>query len=368
MKIRVVFIAAVLGLAACTTAPKRVASVNPRVSVMTMNVENLFDLQDDPIKNDESFLPIEKKRTEHVRNKCYYQNSSDYRQQECLNADWSEAVLERKFKRLTDVLKQVNNGRGPDILILQEVENRPVLEMWRDGYLQAMNYQTISHLEGADERGIDTAVMSRLPMVGEPTLHEIDQSKVPGADLSDIRQTRGILETHLRMPNGDEMAVLSVHFPSQGAPTENRKYASERLLEVANALPAGMPVIVGGDFNITSTEDWKHHYYRDIMEQRFAVSHHIGCEGCPGTTYYHKDRTWSFFDVLLFSKDMIGRGSWVVDTSSIRIPKDSIYQINRYGSPAKFGNGYGTVGVTDHFPMYAELELNKTLVSSGDKK
>ncbi len=366
MKNPVIFLVALI-LSACVSAPKtsEMAQVRPDViSVMTLNAENLFDIEDEPDKNDEAFLPKSMKSDPVIINRCYYQQDSDYRTTECLKKDWSAKILDRKMRRLADVVAQINNGHGPDILILQEVENRRVLEIWRDKYLRHMNYQTISHIEGPDTRGIDTAVMSRLPEIGQPKLHLLDYSKAPDLKPEDIRPTRGILETHLRMPNGSTVAVFSLHFPSQGAETIHRRVAVETLMDVTAQVPVGTSVIIGGDFNITTKEEWKHKYFKDILASRFTVSHIHGCKGCVGTSYYHQDRTWSFFDVLLFSHDLTaGLSPWRLDVDSIRLAKDSVYQVNRWGSPAKFKGGKGAVGVTDHYPVYAELKLNKSMTS-----
>jgi len=328
------------------------------VSVLTFNVENLFDTEHDEGKSDETFLPAATKEDPVVANNCRIKATSAYREEECLEKNWNDRVLARKFSRLAHVLAQINNGLGPDILILQEVENRHVLEMWRERELKRMGYNTLSHVEGPDERGIDTAVLSRLAMVKPPVLHEIDFSKEPQIAETDRRPTRGILETHLQLPTGETVAVFSLHFPSQGASTLHRKVALDKLLEVTAPVRTQMPVIVGGDFNITSKEEWKNKYFKDILAKEFVVSHLVGCHKCPGTTYYPKDKTWSFFDVLLFSKPLAqGDGNWKLDPQSIRVANDSVYQINRFGTPARFGSGYGSVGVSDHWPMYAEIRL-----------
>lgn len=349
-----------LAVSACVSKPKKAAVADPNttVSILSLNVENLFDLDDDEGKNDESFLPLAKKQNDVMRNRCYTQNDSDYRKQECLNKDWNARILRRKMERLKVLVEQINSGMGPDILILQEVENLNVLKMWNEGYLKKMNYQTVALVEGPDERGIDNAVLSRLPMIGEPKNHLMDYSKAPELKPTDIRPTRGILETRLKLPNGDQVAVFAVHFPSQGAETIHRKVAVETLIDATEKVEPGVAKIVGGDFNITAIEEWKQKYYRDVVSKKFAVSHMVGCQDCPGSTYYHSDRTWSFFDVLLFSKELTEKPfAWRLDPTTIRLAKDTIYQVNRYGSPAKFGNGKGGVGVTDHYPMYAEIKL-----------
>ncbi len=389
-KLALAFSAALLTLATlgCThkkvsTDPAAQASLTQqtkKISFLTFNVENLFDTENNPEKNDEAFLPKSTKSDPIIRNNCYVQNDREFRQDECLSKDWSEKILSRKFRRITDVLKQVQGGIGPDVLILQEVENVEVLKQWRDGYLQKMGYQTIALVEGSDLRGIDTAVMSRLPLVGSPILHQIvpirkvgqpplsaDSKINPDDNPAEFeRATRGILQADLKLPNGQTLSVFSVHFPAQGNPTEYRKHAVETLLGLVKNLPNDRVTIAGGDFNITSTEDWEHRYFKELIAKEMAVSHLVGCAGCVGTTYYHKTRTWSFFDVLLFSKDLLSENSnWRLNTGSIHIVNNSVYQISRYGSPARFGTGLGPVGVSDHWPVYAEIEYQpKNLVGA----
>lgn len=373
---KVAFLVAILtSICGCSTLHRKAAmgeerSSTKKLTLLTFNVENLFDLQNDPAKNDDAFLPKAKKSDPIVRNNCYVQNDREYRQSECLTKDWSRRVLARKMSRLTDVLKQVEGGKGPDILILQEVENIQVLEQWRDQYLKDMNYRSIALIEGPDTRGIDTAVMSRLPLIHAPILHEITPiaKMAQPEDVPQIlsegdrppeleRATRGILQADLRLPDGQQLSVFSVHFPAQGNPTEYRKHSVDTLLGIIKKLPAETLTVVGGDFNITASEDWEKKYFSDYISKEMIVSHLVGCKGCVGSTYYHKTRTWSFFDVILFSKDFMNEVSdWRLNPDSIRIVNSSRYQINRYGNPARFGSGLSSVGVSDHWPLYAEIE------------
>jgi hypothetical protein len=345
-----------------------------KISVLTFNAENLFDLQDDPNKNDEAFLPASMKDNEIFRNKCRAQNMrykdkanqderpndsyQGFRVDECLGKDYNARILARKMRRMADVVAQINNGKGPDVLFLQEVENEFIVKKWRDEYLAKMGYQTLFFVEGPDERGIDVAILSKLPKAGEAKYYNIDFAKVPEIPADDIRPTRGILEGTVKLPNGENLALFAVHFPSQGASSNHRKAAVLTLLEAMDKVPAGTHTIAGGDFNITSIEDWKYKYFTDLISPKYAVSHLIGCKGCPGTSYYNRDQTWSFFDVLLFSRSLLNENSSVkLNTQSIRMATDTKWQIDYDGKPAKFRNGKGTVGVSDHWPMYAELEM-----------
>ena len=337
-----------------------------RISILTLNVENLFDTEDDPQKADEAFLPASSKRSDVFKNKCRYQSAkykeasnpglTTFRTDECLGKDWSPKIVARKFERLTDILKQIENGLGPDVLILQEVENLRILKRWNDGYLQAMGYKTVVHADSPDERGIDVAILSRLDSNAEPRTHALDFSLEPEIKVTDQYPTRAILEGRFKLPDGTPLSVFAIHFPSQGASTLHRSAGLKTLKAAAAKVEPGTVIIAGGDFNITSTEEFKYKYFRDLISDRFHVSHQIGCAGCAGSYFYGGDNTWSFFDVLLFDKPMMDpQSAWKVDPESIQLIKSSRYQIDHRGAPAKFRTGKGSVGVTDHWPMYAEI-------------
>jgi endonuclease/exonuclease/phosphatase family metal-dependent hydrolase len=337
-----------------TSSPLIVPST--AITVMTLNVENLFDIEDDPLKKDEAYLPLGKKN-QRIIAKCGKDNTKDeYRLKECLTKDWSDAVLSLKLQRLTDVIRQVRDGRGPDILILQEVENVHILERWRKEYLSSLNYKPALLIEGPDERGIDVGILTRLESMGPVTLHLIPFVANENLKPQQIRQTRGILETLLKLPDGTPITIFGVHFPSQGAPSETRRQAVEFLNRLKAKLPAERLVIAGGDFNITSDEDLEKGYISKNLTQHWGVSHLLGCKQCLGTAYYHKTKTWSFFDILLVSKNMLmdQTPGWFLLPESIRIENKSIYQKNRYGSPARFSENEKE-GVTDHWPVVLEL-------------
>lgn len=322
---------------------------------MTFNVENLFDTEDDPIKNDETFLPLTKK-SEAIRAACRVGNNSEWRRKECMERDWNDNLLAMKMKRLTDVLKQVKNGQGPDILIMQEVENRSVLEKWRTEYLADFKYKPAILIEGPDERGIDVGMFTRLEIMDPIKLHTIPFQANAGLKEDQISPTRGILEATMKLPDGTPITVLGVHFPSQGAPTETRKQSLEFVNKIKSQLPADRLVAVGGDFNISSDEEVRTGYIQKTMAKSWGVSHMLGCDGCKGTYYYNGDQAWSFFDIFLISQNMLpeGQAPWKVEPKSIRIENSSYYQTNKHGSPARFDENR-KAGVSDHWPLAFDI-------------
>ena len=109
------------------------------VSIMTFNVENLFDTVHDEGKNDQTYLPLDQKQGQAHINRCSYISVKRWRDQ-CLFWDWSEAVLEQKLKVIGASIKQVNNGQGPDIIAFQEIENLSILERLRTEQLGDLGY------------------------------------------------------------------------------------------------------------------------------------------------------------------------------------------------------------------------------------
>jgi endonuclease/exonuclease/phosphatase family metal-dependent hydrolase len=270
-----------------------------------------------------------------------------------LNNDWTKDVVAEKMKRLKDVIMGLKNGNGPDILLLQEVENINVLEQLRKNYLQKAGYQKSILIEGPDVRGIDTAMLSRLPLVGKPKLHILNL-KNPAHKKQ--RPTRGILQATFELPHGQKLTMFSVHLPSQGGPTILRKQALAILEKITTKLPKDRLIVIGGDFNITHNEDYKNKLLDTYIAKHFYISHRIGLFNEKGTEVYRGH--WSFLDMLMFSKNMFPRDvkkGWVFMPESLRIPKHSIYQVSRFYSPNRFNPKSGG-GVSDHYPVAVDLK------------
>lgn len=334
-----------------------------RIRVMTYNVENLFDTQDDPKIDDETYLPRKlKKDNPEITMRCQRLEKDWYREQ-CMKTDWNEKLLKRKMQRLADVIRKASHRKGLDVLIVQEVENQAILERLRKEYLSDLFTQPAILIDGPDSRGIDVGILTRLESKSAPKLHTLKFVANEQLPQDQIRNTRGILEAELKLPDGQSLFVFGVHFPSQGAPTEVRKQALAQLEALMDTKPKDSFIIAGGDFNITRSEDAKQSYFYGL-NKNYLVSHFNGCKGCRGTNYYHTLRSWSFFDVLAFSKNFASKDSaWQLDKSSIHIPNKSLYQVNRYGSPSRFNNGRGKDGVSDHWPMMAEIYKNPAVLT-----
>jgi endonuclease/exonuclease/phosphatase family metal-dependent hydrolase len=313
-----------------------------QVSIMSFNVENLFDLKKESGKNDQTYLPLSEKKKLGIENLC----ANDFRKEECMTIDWDESALTSKFKRLTQVVMGVEAGKGPDILVLPEVENIDVLKEWNTKYLSQAGYGTQVLLEGEDPRGIDVGLLSRFPLAAPAELIAIPNLK-----------TRSILKVPLRFPDGNTVVVYGVHLPSQANPVSQRK----EILEILKGaiVKDGRPFLVAGDFNITTTEESNEKLLEKTVGYIAEISHFVGCQSCQGTHYYR--HSWSFLDIILVSKSLKNKTSYHLLPESIEVVKEASH-VSKQGTPIRF-NYQTRQGTSDHFPLY--LKISKGDPSEG---
>jgi endonuclease/exonuclease/phosphatase family metal-dependent hydrolase len=309
-------------------------------SVMTLNVNNLFDELDDPKKDDKAYLPIELKQTNKHINSCNRVPVNSWKN-ECLYLDWDTETKDAKLKNLArDIL--LYDETGPDILALQEVENINILEqLYR--LLEPYGYIDLELLESKDYRGIDTAIISKFEII-DSTLHYIKFS----GEFED-KDTRPILDSTILIKD-KKIKVYNVHFPAGYHDVSMRIDSLNKLKKLRQTHK--MPTVALGDFNVNTEEDSELFIYND-QEDLWDVAHLIGCADCKGTYYYSYGKSWSFLDTIFVSKQR----NISYDTDSIRL---HITEHNAYkdsGKPIRF-NAKSKTGVSDHLPMVARIKIN----------
>ncbi len=343
------------GMMAACSRPAHTPIESPdSITIMTFNVENLFDTRDDPGKDDRAFLPLSAKQSRQHKAACGRIERASWRDQ-CFNWDWSETVLGHKLTVLARAILQVGGGRGPDILALQEVENLNVLEQLRSEYLTAADYRPGILIEGADNRGIDVAFLSRLPLQGRPILHRIPFTGFPTRRVAD---TRGILEATFKLPDGTLLTGYAVHFPAPYNPREMRVQAYEFLNELQQRLPADRPAFAAGDFNTPAKEDREHRMLERLVKPYWRIAHQEGCRGCPpGSSYFPPDRSWSFLDMIIWSagRDHGRAATWDLRVGATSVANGTPEQVRRNGTPARY-QWPELRGVSDHWPVVITIE------------
>jgi endonuclease/exonuclease/phosphatase family metal-dependent hydrolase len=336
-----------VGAAAAPAAAPRVEAASTHATLMTYNVENLFDTRDDPAKDDDAYLPLAQKDAAH-RARCRDEPVAAWRAQ-CETWDWSDDVFATKVERLARAILQVDGGRGPDVLALQEVENRDALERLRER-LGAARYPTAVLIEGDDPRGIDVAFLSRLPLRGTPRLHRVPRARGVDGDV------RGILEATFALPDGTPLTGYCVHLPAPGHPGAARVAALDHLRRLVETLPAGRAYFAAGDFNVTAEEERERRVLATLPAAAWVAAHGY-CADCRGTYYYRRGRAWSFLDTILLAASLDGAGpGWRLDRQSVGVANGVAEQSTSAGHPAAFRLPRPT-GVSDHWPLFLRLVL-----------
>ena len=342
-------------LCACSPAetPEIAAVSEPAssaITIMTLNAQNLFDNQDDPNKDDKAYLPAEAKQSDAHIAACNEIEVESWRD-ECLYLDWTDGAIDYKMELLSAVIRQIDDGRGADIIAFQEVENIEILERLRSDYLADAGYGTAILVEGDDLRGIDVAFLSKLPLAGQPILQRIAFEDFP----QHAGDTRGVLQATFQLPDDSLLTGFAVHFPAPYLPTQMRIEAYQHLAELRANLPPEHHAFAAGDFNTTSTEDDRKNLLEQYARPFWTVAHD-DCQGCPGTYYYARDDNWSFLDMILYSPARGAKTTWQIRADSVQIANRIPAQVTPDGTPAHFDLGKRT-GVSDHWPLLLTIEL-----------
>ena len=309
-------------------------------SVMAFNVENMFDNLDDPNKEDETYLPVSMKTSQtHIKNcnKLRYQRWRD----DCLEMDWNDEVIDYKLNATVEVILSYGM-HGPDIIGFQEIENIKILERLFK-LLEPHGYKYYALVEGNDKRGIDNAFISKYEILST----ELHQIKFTGGTKDQIGDTRPILEGIFKLDDHD-ISIFNVHFPAPYNPRFMRQDAFNTLNELSNK--NSRINIALGDFNVTSAEDAEANLYGKFNSDWY-ISHLDQCKQCLGTNYYFQEDRWSFLDAVMLKKN---RNSKFIENSVAVIKADIHTRDN--GSPLRF-NAKGLYGVSDHFPVVAEIKI-----------
>ena len=335
------------------TVANRVAKGPGEISVMTFNVENTFDTVHNDGTDDYTYLPLNQKNTPTVKAFCKSMSNPYYRN-ECYTKNWDKPVMDFKLSQISKVISYVDSGRGPDNLILAEVENLNILTELVQGHLTNLGYKTISILKGPDTRGINTAFISKFPQVGKSILHIIPYHDADPEKEKKAQKSRGILETTVKINNKD-VTFLAAHFPSQSNPTEWRHQAIDFMKNLMQDMQSkGRTVIAGGDLNIIEEEETQFGYFNKILASVGSVSHLVGCKKCQGTHYYKGQ--WAFLDVLVFSNNLQQVAGLTLIPDSFEVVKAPAHT-NPKGNPIRFDE-IKREGVSDHFPLYSRLKIS----------
>ena len=253
-----------------------------RFRLMEYNVENLFDCEDDSLKNDDEFLPDALRK-------------------------WNYGKYRAKLERLMKVIVAVGEDQVPDLVALCEVENENVLrDLTLYTPLKVLGYRFVM-TDSSDERGIDVALLyqpGRFRLLSQRNIHV----SLPGE-----RPTRDIMHISGKIMTGDTLDVFVVHFPSRaGGEKTTRPYrihvAKELKCQYDSVFAArkNPQIVVTGDFNdfpesMSISEILGASYPSGTVFPHKLYNVVAGCK--PGT--YRYQGVWGIFDHILVSGTLL---------------------------------------------------------------
>jgi len=145
----------------------------------------------------------------------------------------------------------VISALDPDIAVLAEVENTPVLEDL-DATELGGAYSGVALVDGNDPRGIDVGVLSKVAL-GDVVSHKDETFTLAGTGGPPYQYSRDCLEVHLVF-NGRPIVLLAVHFKAKTPPDDPDKRLAEaqHTRAIADALAVkdpGTAIVILGDYN-----------------------------------------------------------------------------------------------------------------------
>lgn len=317
-----------------------------RFRVMAYNVQNLFDAEKDPGKDDGHYLP-----KGHPQKK---KNSS---------LNWTKKKMAIKIDQLAKVVSQ---AQAPAMLAVVEVENPKAL----GALAQRLAYPNFVITQGPDPRGIDVALLYR-PKDLAGAAKVFHRQHV-------FHQTRPILEVAFQWPKEERLHVFVNHWPSQRSPTKARSLGARalarRLREIRRQTPRAH-ILALGDFNTLATElPWP---LGELLSGPGPLLVDIGPpQGPPGTYFYPPSMSWNHLDRILVSPSLVDGKSLEADPETLTIYAP-LFVTKTYLYKRKSSHFYGSkingvprsyshtaampsrAGFSDHFPIFVDLYLKQ---------
>lgn len=303
------------------------------------NVENLFDIVDDPKTMDEDFTPDGK-------------------------LHWTEERYTTKLNRLADVFDAFP-GELPAFIGLCEIENKSVLlDLVKENKLRDGHYAVI-HNDSPDERGIDVAA------IYDSTKVKVEYFNYTTINLPDDKDpfTRDLL--YAKVKSNDEVIHLFVnHWPSRGG---GQAESEKNRIAVANVLHSltkkiidadgDAKIVIMGDFNDYPTDKSIAGVLNAGVEKtndffNFMYDDHASKMG----SYFYKGE-WGALDQFMASKGLKdSTKGWSAGNDDAKIflndlvlfqDKEGVKRPNRTYAGDDYKGGY-----SDHLAIYLDLHWN----------
>ncbi len=314
--------------------------VNNLYTIGFYNLENLFDIYNNPNTLDDDFTPTGLKK-------------------------WSIKRYNSKINKLARTIAEVGDEgskRPPAIMGIAEVENKEVIEdLIAVEPLKNFNYGYV-HYDSPDERGIDTGLIYNRDyfevLHSEPiTLMIFEKDGVRDAT-RDILYVKGLL-------NKEEVHIFVNHWPSRRdgdkASSFKRVQAAQTIVDFMEKIEKEIEkpnYIIMGDFNDGPNDESIQHLMQS--EKLYNPMKKLLTPN-RGSANYKK--AWLLFDQIMVSHNFFNFQKGTHSFAHANIFDENFlteFKGKFKGTPYRtYVGGKYIGGYSDHFPVYIQLKYNK---------
>lgn len=276
---------------------------------------------------------------------------------------WTSAVLDKKIKNLSSVIEAMNEGAGPDLLGLCEVENEPVLQRLVNAINLPGRDYAIAHHDTSDQRGIDVAF-----------IYDRNSFSTDGMIFNHViikrNSTRDLVQVNFKTAGGNELIVIGNHWPSRlggkGFSEPYRCLAGETLSywikRIQEVKGKKIPILVMGDFNDEPHDRSLSDYALStksrtrVIYARNPMLYNLSwAEWGTNSATYSYGGEHLMIDQILVSKGLCYKqGSLRTSSEQLDVFRMDGMTTGRYDQPVRFGRPSSTVntdGFSDHLPL-----------------
>ena len=269
---------------------------------------------------------------------------------------------------------------GADVCALQEVENLVTLTAFDNRYIAQWAGRPFGErvlFEGNDSRGIDVALLSKLPVIfqrshARETFGRLGIDPPRGASVNDYVFRRDCLEVDIQK-DGRALTLFVCHFKSMHGGRkrtwqvrEAEARAVRKIIQRRFEDPASAEWVILGDFNDYWEVDGRParpNGLGPLVGDGFAID--LASRAIPDphdrwTHHYSEDDTYGALDHILLSPRLAALNT-APDVSIIRAGLP--YHAARFDGDRFPGVGWRVPKASDHCPMAATLRFEGRAVS-----
>ncbi|MEL3911961.1 endonuclease/exonuclease/phosphatase family protein [Treponema pedis] len=314
---------------ACTNPFVNLGSECNSVSIVSYNTQTFFDAVED---------------------------GGEFKEFKGNKSKWSKEKYAERLMRLKEAvhIAAVRLGFGetdiPDILVLQEIESKTVIEDFCKLLPLDNSYRYAVFIPSKKQGAFSTALLSKFPVDGV----KVYDVYAGNTDLRPLVECRIKLRT---AKTEEEIVLLNVHWKSKVGKGETdkirflqEKQAFDRLCFLEKTEP-DTPFVLCGDFNQVFTEFsllnefpncWDSEDYKEAAENGIQKA----------GSYFFKD-SWEDIDHIFYSRNLKDGRNFDLTFFCVI---DSPPLINKNGEPSRYSVLSGS-GYSDHLPIGCVLKL-----------